>query len=202
MQYYQDIITAKSFKILQNLKRQFNFILIGGWAVFLYTRSLKSKNIDIISDYQLLDKLKEKYDLNKNNRLKKYEIVIDEIDIDIYAPFYSELGIPAEDIGKNTNNVEGFAVPRKEILLILKQIAHNEREGSSKGEKDKIDIISLLNSGGFDFKFYQNVLHAYNLKKYQEGLLTLLNTTAQVKELNLNEYQYSKLKKEVRAQLA
>ena len=54
MEYYQNIITAKSFQILQALKRQYDFILIGGWAVFLYTRTLKSKDIDIIVDYPAL----------------------------------------------------------------------------------------------------------------------------------------------------
>jgi len=34
MQYYQDLITSKSFKILQDLKRNNKFILIGGWSVF------------------------------------------------------------------------------------------------------------------------------------------------------------------------
>jgi len=34
MQYYQDLITSKSFKILQDLKRNYKFILIGGWSVF------------------------------------------------------------------------------------------------------------------------------------------------------------------------
>ncbi len=71
MQYYQDIITSKSFKILQGLKHQFEFVLIDGWAVFLYTQSLKSKDIDIIIDYQSLDKLRSAHDLSKNDRLKK-----------------------------------------------------------------------------------------------------------------------------------
>ena len=50
MQYYHDIITEKSFEFLQELKKKFNFVLIGGWAVFLYARTLKSKDIDIIVD--------------------------------------------------------------------------------------------------------------------------------------------------------
>ena len=45
-EFYQDLITQKSFEALQNLKREFDFILIGGWAVFLYTKDLKSKDID------------------------------------------------------------------------------------------------------------------------------------------------------------
>ena len=88
MEYYQNIITAKSFQILQALKRQYDFILIGGWAVFLYTHTLKSKDIDIIVDYPALEKLRADFDLRKNDRLKKYEISREEIDVDIYVPFF------------------------------------------------------------------------------------------------------------------
>ena len=74
MEYYHSLITQKSFDFLQKLRREFEFILIGGWAVFLYSHSLKSKDIDIIVDYSQLAKLKEIYNVAKNDRLKKYEI--------------------------------------------------------------------------------------------------------------------------------
>ena len=123
MEYYHNIITEKSFQLFQQLRRDYHFILIGGWAVFLYTHSLKSKDIDIVIDYDELEKLKKKFTVVKNDRLKKYEIKIDGIDIDIYLPFYSELGIPAEEIQKYAGTREGFTVPQIEILLILKQVA-------------------------------------------------------------------------------
>ena len=50
-EFYHELITEKSFKILQDLRKKIKFILIGGWAVFLYARTLKSKDIDIIIDY-------------------------------------------------------------------------------------------------------------------------------------------------------
>jgi hypothetical protein len=59
MQFYHEIITEKSFQFLQELKREYEFVLIGGWAVFLYSHSLKSKDIDIIVDYSELAKLKK-----------------------------------------------------------------------------------------------------------------------------------------------
>jgi len=68
MEYYHDLITEKSFKILQDLKREFDFILIGGWAIFLYTKALKSKDIDIIVDYDELEKFKKEFDIVKNER--------------------------------------------------------------------------------------------------------------------------------------
>ncbi len=195
--YYQDLITTKSFNILQDLKRNYNFILIGGWAVFLHTHKLKSKDIDIIVNYEELEKLRKKFTLNKNERLKKYEIQIDQTDVDIYLPYYSNLNIPLEEVNKYTRGVEGFMTLKPEILLILKQTAFLERQGSAKGEKDKIDIVGLLNLENFDFKLYQEILKRYDLENYLKELKNLLTGINEVPELELNQYQYSKLKKRV-----
>ena len=183
MDYYQDLVTSKSFKILQNLKQNYDFILIGGWAVFLHTRGLKSKDIDIIIDYNELEKIRKKFVLNKNERLKKYEIQLDEIDVDIYLPHYSDLKIPLEQIRQYTCNVESFIILKPEILLILKQTAFFERQGSSKGEKDKIDIISLLDLDDFDFKLYQEILKKYNLTDL--GVTRLANFSLSITLLKL-----------------
>ncbi|MBU4360580.1 hypothetical protein KKC16_01740 [Patescibacteria group bacterium] len=197
MQYYQDIITIKSFKILQDLKRSYDFILIGGWAVFLHTNKLKSKDIDIVIDYDELEKLRKKFTLSKNQRLKKYEIQMDQTDIDIYLPHYSDLKIPLEEIKEYTQSMEGFVTLKPEILLILKQTAFLNRQGSAKGEKDKIDIISLLNLDNFDFKVYQTILQRYDLMNYQKELIDLVSGINELQELELNQYQYSKLKKRI-----
>jgi hypothetical protein len=196
-QYYQDLITEKSFKILQDLRRQYEFILIGGWAVFLYTHSLKSKDIDIVIEYGELEKLRQKFVLTKNDRLKKYEVSIDEIDVDIYLPFHSNLAISIEEIQKCTQKTEGFVVPRPEILLILKQKAYIDRGGTPKGEKDKIDIVSLLSKVDLDFEFYKKILKEYNLENYIEELKNLFDAITEVPELKLNQFQYSKLKKKI-----
>jgi len=197
MQYYQDIITIKSFKILQDLKRSYNFILIGGWAVWLHTHKLKSKDIDIVVDYDELEQLRKKFTLIKNERLKKYEIQLEETDIDIYLPYYSDLKIPLEDIKQYVINIEGFVVLKSAILLILKQTAWLERQGSVKGEKDKIDILGLVNLDNFDFKLYQDTLKKYALMAYKTELINLIKSINNVSELGLNQYQYSKLKKKI-----
>jgi hypothetical protein len=45
--YYNDLITQKSWQTLQVLRGRLEFVLIGGWAVYLYTKALKSKDIDL-----------------------------------------------------------------------------------------------------------------------------------------------------------
>lgn len=200
MTYYHDLITEKSWKILQDLKRQYRFILIGGWAVYLYTKALKSRDIDFICDYEELQKLKAKFDLIKNERLKKYEIHMGEFDVDIYVPFYSELAIPVEDLLKMTKLIEGFAILTPEALCILKQKAYLDRAGSSKGEKDRLDILALLKNG-LDFKEYTALINKYRLDTYPSDLKKLLAETHEAPELGLQEHAFARLKKEVMGKL-
>ena len=129
MDYWHNILTEKSWNVLQKIKQDFEFTLIGGWAVYLWTKGHKSKDVDIIVDFETLSQLKKKYDLRKNEKLKKYEIRIEEIDIDIYVPHYSGL-MPLEEV--DTEKVEGFTVAKPEYLLILKQGAELERKESEK----------------------------------------------------------------------
>lgn len=195
MTYYNDLITEKSWKKLQELKRKHKFILIGGWAVYLYTETLKSKDIDFICDYEELEKLRLEYDLIKNDRLKKYEIHAGEFDIDIYTPFFSDLGIPLEEIMELHTNIEGFSVLKPEALLILKQKAYQDRAGSAKGEKDRIDIIALLKF--VDFEKYKTLIGKYGDKSYLTDLRQILKTTRQVDELGIGEHAFSGFKKEM-----
>ena len=196
MPFYHNLITEKSWKTLQELKKKYEFILIGGWAVFIYTNGLKSKDIDFICDYEELEKLRQDYDLIKNQRLSKYEIKQDNTDIDIYLPFFSDLGIPCDEIQKNTIKRAGFIVPKIEILMILKQHAFRDRIGSIKGEKDKIDIISMLQQD-FNFDFYLKILKKQNKQNFINDLRKIFEITTEIPELNLNQHQFSKLKKSI-----
>lgn len=197
MQYWHNLITEKSFEVLKCFNKDFQFILIGGWAVFLYTRALKSKDIDIIIDYEELSKLKKKFEVFKNPRLKKYEVKKEGIDIDIYLPYFSNPGLPAEDIVQFTISKEGFKVPFPEILLILKQVVFQQRKNTPKGNKDKLDIFSLLILPEFNWVRYRKVLRKYRLTGLLNELKDLLSETYESKELNLSRHKIAKLKDEV-----
>lgn len=196
-EFYHNIITEKSFALLQSVKKQFNFVLIGGWAVFLYSHALKSKDIDIIIDYPELAKLKEHYHVAKNDRLKKYEVKQGEIDIDIYLPHYSALGI---DIGKITQNAilrEGFLVPELEILFMMKLFAWENRRGSVKGQKDELDIFSLALLPEFNWSKYSNYMSTHQFSKRHNDFIKLLQAARNIDELNINEQQMAKFRKKV-----
>lgn len=195
--FYQHYLTDKSFHFLLNFKKQFDFILIGGWAVYFYTKALKSKDIDIITDFSELNKIKKEYFLEKNERLKKYQIKIEEIDIDIYLPFYSNLGVPVEKIIKEVEIIDSFKLLKKEVLLITKIEAYKNRESSIKGQKDLIDIISLILLESFSFQDFVSFIKKNKTLELFQVLKKLLEEIKEINELGLNQHLFAKKKKEI-----
>ncbi|OGG21185.1 hypothetical protein A3D03_06620 [Candidatus Gottesmanbacteria bacterium RIFCSPHIGHO2_02_FULL_40_13] len=201
-QYYQDIFTEQSWQILIQLKQKTEFTLIGGWAVYLYSKALKSKDIDLIADYLQLDFLKKEYEVQKNDRLKKYEVKMSGIDIDVYLPFYSNLGIPVEELIKYTAKIDTFTVLRKEMLLLTKLYAYNSRRTTVKGQKDAVDIFALLFLTDFDIGFYKEIVKEFKLNELNKHLKTLFAVTRQVPELDLNPHFFKKKRDRVLEKLS
>ena len=199
-EFWHDLVTEKSWRILQDLRRQFSFVLIGGWAVYLYTRSLKSKDIDIVVDYDALAKVRDAYPLIKNDRLRKYEIKLGEVDVDIYVPHFSHPGLPAEFILSSARLRESFRVPPVEELLLMKENARDQRLGSAKGEKDGFDVLGLLREGLTDWPRYLALARRYNPES-PKRLQRFLESTYEAPPLNLNRHQLNRLKGRWLAQL-
>lgn len=200
MEFWNSLLTEKSWKILQELNKKYDFILIGGWAAYLWTKQQKSKDIDIVVDINELQKLKNE-NLSKNERLKKYEIKIEEVDIDIYVGHFSKLALPVEELKKYASKIEGFNVVKSEALLILKQGAEIERGHSAKGEKDRIDIMSLLFFTDFDFKDYSSILKNYNLESYIDKLISLVSVYKDYSSLELTPREFKLKKKDILREL-
>ncbi len=196
-QYYQDYYTDQSFELLKELNRELNMVLIGGWAVWLYTRMVKSKDVDLIIDYPELAKLYGNYQVAKNDRLKKYEVIKDDIHVDIYLPHYSMIGVPVEKLVKHQVKFEGYTVLRKEALVFTKQVAHRARFASHKGRKDKIDILSLVFLPDFDLDLYQELLVDFGFSEFKTDLGKIFKNTFEMPELNLNKHAFSREKKRI-----
>jgi len=188
-EFWSGLLTEKSWSILQELKKQYKFILIGGWAIYLLTRKLKSKDIDIIISIEELQKFKAE-NLEKNDKLKKYGVKKDEIGIDIYVEYYSKLVIPVEEIKNYTIKMGGFELSSPEMLLILKQAAYKNRWNSVKGEKDKIDVMSLVFFSNIDFDKYKTILKKYSLAAYFSDLLKLIKNFKDYDRLDLNPREF------------
>lgn len=197
MPFYHDLITQKSWQLLQKLQKDYKFILIGGWAVFLYTKALKSKDIDLVLEYEELESLKVNFGVSKNSRLRKYETRIEEVEIDVYVPFYSNPGLPAEELKNFSTSVEGFQTVEEEVLAILKQKALFERANTVKGRKDLADLVSLFRLEDFDWQKYREIIVQFDLGEYLRSTEEIIRKTRGIEELGLNVHQIARFKKKV-----
>ena len=144
MEFWNSDITNESWKELLLLSKKYKFTLIGGWAIYMYTKLQKSRDIDMVVDYDQFRSLSTDFEMRKNPSLRNYEIKFQKFDIDVYIPFYSRLSIPPQDLINNSVIIENITVPRIEELLILKIGAFDERKSSIKGQKDRLDITGLV----------------------------------------------------------
>ncbi len=176
MEFWHSELVERSWNLLQQLRKRYEFTLVGGWAVYLYTRALKSKDIDLVVDYGVLEGLARDFPLKKNVRLRKYELSLGGVEIDIYVPFFSVLGIPVEEVAAHVTILEGFRVPRPEVLLILKQAVELGRAGTVKGFKDRLDILFLLIHAPIDWDGYRALVMKHSLDGYPDRLVEILET--------------------------
>jgi len=196
-EFWPEIVTQKSWEKLVSLSQEYNFIVIGGWAAFLWTGLHKSKDIDLVIDYDTLNAFRKKFQLEKNERLKKYEIKMGEFDIGLYLPGYSKLSFPVEHLKEYVANVKALKVPYPEVLVIMKQGAEIERRGSIKGRKDLIDILTILIHSGFSIKKYKEIVSKFSLKGFVEALdeeVRLFNPE-DIEYLGLDFNEFAKWKK-------
>lgn len=197
MEYYHDSITQKSWQELQLMRKELDFILLGGWAIYFYTKKLKSKDIDILINYEQLPLIEKKYRLYKNDRLHKYEAVKEEAQIDIYLPHYSQLGIPGEILFKQFIIRSGFKLLEINYLFVLKIYTLAERGRSPKGRKDFLDLLSLYLSNEIDFVKIKKISSLYLIKNQTQIFQDFLNESTDIPELNLNAHYYAKIKKDI-----
>ncbi len=195
MNYYSNLITEKSWQELGSLKRLVDFVLIGGWAVYLYTQALKSKDIDILIGYGQLEKLKQRYVVFKNGRLKKYEARRGEIQIDVYLPYYSQIGIPVEDLISHTVVLSGFTTLEVEYLLTTKVYVLSRRQNTPKGRKDLADILALWRYAKVDPALFKAIIRQYSLGKEWYSCQKQVYVLSDFPELKLNHYTFARFKK-------
>lgn len=154
MQFWNNEKTDKSFNALNRIAKQLDFVLIGGWAVYLYTNMQRSEDVDIAVGYESLDYFRRFGIRDYEGINVKYSVLEDGTVVDLFIEEYSDkdLPIPVNIIMKNYVRVGEIKVVSIELLFILKLWGYF-RFDEIKHRKDVIDVLSLL--------FYGNV----NLKK-------------------------------------
>lgn len=161
----------RSWRVLGELKGFADFVLIGGWGVYLWARKLKSRDIDVYIDQKNFYKLQSEltlrgYALKRNVRLLKFEALITDVEVDIYTPFMSRLAVPCLDVfeRKLYSVVDGFKVAFPEVLLLLKAQVARERWHAEKGLKDRVDILSLLKFADVKRDVLEQMLKEYDVQ--------------------------------------
>ena len=168
---WRDEVVERSWRVLGELRGFADFVLIGGWGVYLWTRKLKSRDVDVYIDQKNFYKLQSEltlrgYVLKRNVRLMKFEALISDVEVDIYTPFMSKLVVPCLDMfdRKLYSVIEGFKVAIPEVLLLLKAQAARDRWHAEKGLKDRVGIISLLKFADVKQYVLEQMLKDYDTK--------------------------------------
>jgi hypothetical protein len=162
-------VAERSWRVLGELEGFADFVLIGGWGLYLWNRRLKSRDIDVYIDqknfYKLQSELTQNgYALKRNVRLMKFEALISDVEVYICTPFVSRLVIPCLDVldRKLYSVIEGFKVAIPEVLLLLKAQAAQDRWHAEKGLKDRVGIISLLKFADVKRDVLEQMLREYD----------------------------------------
>ena len=207
MELWNEFVVEKSYEILNNLKEELDFVIIGGWASWLYTKTVKSKDIDLYVNFKnFFDFQRRLMDkgifISLNQKLKKYEAKIADVDIDIYTPNYCDLIIPCKDVFSEEwfKKIDGYKVILPEPFLILKLKAEKERRMTIKGFKDRIDILALLHNLDIDKKFLSKIEKKYNFEAGNR-VLEIIKTSNEEFKYFFPEYQNLRLLKKLKLEL-
>ena len=188
---WRDEVVERSWRVLGELRGFADFVLIGGWGVYFWTKKLKSRDIDVYIDqenfYRLQSELTQRgYALKRNVRLLKFEALINDVEVDIYTPFMSKLVVPCSDVfeRKLYAVIEGFKVAFPEVLLLLKAQAAQDRWHAEKGLKDRVDIISLLKFADIKLDVLKQLLREYDTQNKLRDAITRAISESRI------EYRY------------
>ena len=122
-------------------------IVIGGVATYLYSIKREidediiefSHDGDFVINNQSLDDLQDYYGVaNKNMRLKKHELKINDVDYDLYTEDKHTLLYSYKEMNEHSELIGTIRVPCIEHLIKLKTIAYND-------ENRKIEVINVIN---------------------------------------------------------
>ena len=128
-------------------------ILIGGWATFVRVGGEISLDIDLITSQESRHKLEQLMtDLSpsNNHQGRKLRATIDNVHLDIYLPYESQLGgklrLKVEVLAEYPDELsfEKWTLLRLEAHIATKMAALLDRHFSEKGQKDAREILALL----------------------------------------------------------
>lgn len=183
-QFWNEEQTRRSRELLNNLSKEVDFVLIGGWAVFMYARQQMSLDVNIAIAYDSLEYFR-RYSIEdyKNARIK-YSI-IEGTYVDLFIEDFSDkdMPFPIKTVLDNHLNIEGIKVVDKELLLILKLWGYF-RADQQKIRKDILDVIALLLYGDINLERFRELVESYSIPRGRSVnvLLEYIDKTPQVQD--------------------
>jgi len=127
-------------------------VLIGGIAVYLHSKDIFNQYIEYShdSDFCLslmdLSDMRDLENITQNKRLGRHQIVKQGVEFDVYVEHQNKLIIPFKELLMHSVVIDEIRCACLPHLLILKMKALDDREYSTKGEKDLRDIVKIVNS--------------------------------------------------------
>ncbi len=196
-------IYKKSFEILKKIakaQKQYNFeiVLIGGWAVWIYNKYLKSKDIDIIvseKDFWKLRNLLIQMGFSETHGghlgKKGFAKLVntDKIEIDVYDKKIGRTDVKPIIERSVEQRINGFkfSVANVTDLFALKLNSLSERIGSAKGEKDISDLLAILDKSYDSIDW--NMIDKRILADMFKVLLGNFKTTQNFYRMDINKYK-------------
>ena len=167
-EFYRDAQVRGAQAVLARLQSVVpDAVILGGWAVYLYARGQRSTDVDIFVDFGGLGQLQQEFGpaLTRNNNLRKYELIIDRVEVDVFVEHLSNSGVAIEELVEPTRPMMGFRVINPEGLLVLKLCAWIDRQGRTKGDKDEADVLSLLAVTPIDWTRYRAIIAELGIRR-------------------------------------
>jgi len=128
-------------------------VFIGGVAIYLHTINSRSQatrkmaetshDSDLMVSLHDYSSLRDAVEVVANPRLGKHQVILEGVEFDVYVERQNNLAVPYDDIFAHAKTYDRMRVAALEHLLLLKLAAHEDRQGSAKGDKDERDIVNL-----------------------------------------------------------
>jgi hypothetical protein len=143
---------SKILRTCADLSRELpDAVWIGGVAVYLHAASRPragvepegSHDADFMISFEEYGVLKDVEEVSETRRLGKHQMLYMGVEFDIYVERMSRLIVPYDDAYAHSDVVLDTRVACLEHLLALKLEALASRGHSSKGEKDRRDVVKI-----------------------------------------------------------
>ncbi len=203
-QFWSAERTNRSLEVLRALPEGLDFVLIGGWAVYLYVGNQKSEDVDIAINLDKLDFFRKYGIEGYDGTTIKYSI-INGTRVDLFISGYTDrdLPLPISKIMRDYVVIEGMKVVDRELLLLLKlwgYFGHDE----VKIRKDIIDVVSLVFYGSIGFEKFASYIKEYKVSKRRssDALLEYLDRSEGLWEyISPSKQEFDALKRRYKSRL-